>query len=94
MLTNKERGEMIKRSICKPGATDLPVCNTRSTVLDAFKGTDVSGSKVCDAYAPLNRDRKVTQEDIDELNDLADQVRDSDDPRLTSIGELVDMTLI
>lgn len=87
MPISKERGSIGRYLTLEPGADDYVVCKKRSEILDATEGTNVPGSDICTAHLPLNRDRPVTQDDVDALRSLEDDIRKSSDPFLTEVGD-------
>ncbi|WP_122605733.1 hypothetical protein [Pseudomonas viridiflava] len=94
MSINQERAATVRGALCKPDADDYSICVLRSALIDAFKDTKIPVSAVCSAYAPLNRERKITEANIDSLEDIADQVSKSRDPDLKDIGDVCRMVLI
>ncbi|WP_421523058.1 hypothetical protein [Pseudomonas yamanorum] len=94
MPNNQERAAVVRGALCKPDADDYSICVLRSALIDAFKDTNIPVSAVCRAYAPLNRERKITKANIDSIDDIADQVSKSRDPDLKDIGDVCRMVLI
>jgi hypothetical protein len=86
MGINKDRAESIKNKICAPGADDFGVCVARAALIDALNTTKMPVSKIISAHLPLNRDRTVTQKDVDYINDLAEEIEGSDEDTLERIS--------
>jgi len=86
MGINKDRAAAINRKMCAPGADDFGVCVARAALIEELGSTGMPVSKIISAHLPLNRDRPVTQKDVDYIKELADEIKNSDEDTLEGIS--------
>ncbi len=94
MGINTDRAASINRKICAPGADDFGVCVARAALIEELGSTEMPVSKIIAAHLPLNRDRAVTQEDVDYIKNLAEEIKNSDEETLRRISIVQSATFI
>lgn len=86
MGINTDRAAEINRKMCAPGADDFGVCSARAALIDELGSTGMPVSEIITAHLPLNRDRPVTQEDVNYIRELANEIKNSDEDTLGRIS--------
>ncbi len=78
-LTNHERAELIRGSLCSPAAAFDEITNLRKALKQSLEGAPFSSASVCDTLAPLpdrfgGKTKQFTEEKRNIIGELADAI--------------------